>query len=264
VDAPADAHEAAASDDDDALPAVGKVWDASGPSLSEMLKQRRASAPEAAPEDVQRSAPPAATSPEPSNVVAADLADLPSVWQKLLDALAERGPMFQSLLINGQLTGIADGQATIRYHRRHESFIKLLERNGKKDAVRDALTQVTGEAVGVRFEIEDSEPATAAATTPAAAAATTATQPKTLAAAALKPAQQPAPASAPRTAVRREAPRAEAPAPLPQAPAAPVVKITPELIDSLKSREPLIKALIDDFGAAVVKVEPPEAVPTQD
>ena len=45
-------------------------------------------------------------------------------------------------------------------------------------------------------------------------------------------------------------------------PAASAVRITPELIESLKSSEPLIKTLIDELGATIVKVEPPEQLTT--
>jgi hypothetical protein len=38
-------------------------------------------------------------------------------------------------------------------------------------------------------------------------------------------------------------------------PAPPVVKITPELIESIRSAEPLVKALMDELGAQIVKVE---------
>jgi hypothetical protein len=41
-------------------------------------------------------------------------------------------------------------------------------------------------------------------------------------------------------------------------PAATGIRITPELIESLRSSEPLIKGLMDELGATIVKVEPPE------
>jgi hypothetical protein len=184
-------------------------------------------------------------------VTPVDVADLPSVWQKLLDTLAARGPALQSLLINGRLTGIADGQATIRYERRHETFVKLLERNGKKDAVRDALTAVTGGPVGVRFEIDDSDDAAVSNAIDSGGLGVA-----TAVAAPVVARVQPAP---PRPAARREPVRV---AVEPPQPAAPVVKITPELIESLKSSEPLIATLIDDLGAQIIKVEPPDAPAT--
>jgi hypothetical protein len=49
---------------------------------------------------------------------------------------------------------------------------------------------------------------------------------------------------------------------MPELPTANVVKITPELIESLKEAEPLIKGLMDDLGAQMIKVEAPEGAAT--
>ncbi len=222
----------AASDpeDDDELPAVGKVWDSSGPSLSELMKQRAAAAVPPAP------------APEPVvNIEPIDVKNLPEVWQKLLDALEARGPALHSLVSHGRLATIADGQAVIRYDRRHGTFVKLLERNGKKDTVRDLLTQVTGAPLGVQFEIDPNEEEGQVAVMEA-------------------PPAPPAPIARP--VVRREAPSdglatsvASAPPPT------PAIRITDELKASLRESEPLIKQLMDELNADIVKVEPPESAP---
>jgi DNA polymerase-3 subunit gamma/tau len=205
----------AEEDDDDALPAVGKVWEDSGPSLSEMLKQRNAAEPPVEP-----------------NVEPVTGNDLPAVWQRLLDVLSEKGPALHSIISQGRLTGIDDGQAVIRYGRGHQTFVKMLERNGKKDAVRDALTQVVGAAMGVRFEVDESEASVAVMDAPAPQ----------------------------RPQVKREAPRRDVHVePQAIAPPANTVKVTPELIESLRSSEPLIRGLMDELGATIVKVEPAEA-----
>ena len=149
-------------DDDDALPAVGKVWDNSGPSLSELLKQRQSEAVEVAAERVDAADAPS----ESSNIEPVDVDDLPVVWQRLLDVLAARGASLHSLMIHGKLTAIEDGRAVISYGRKHETFVKMLDRNGKKDIVREALTQITGRPLGVRFDIDtssDVEPETLSA-----------------------------------------------------------------------------------------------------
>ena len=90
--------------------------------------------------------------------------------------------------------------------------------------VQDELCNVLGETVGVKFEVEEADPNVVEA----------------------------APA-APR-AVRREAARAT---PIPPAadPVVPSVRITPELREQLRNSEPLIKTLMDDLGAEIVKVE---------
>ena len=42
----------------------------------------------------------------------------------------------------------------IRYGPQHETFVKMLDRNGKKDLVRDAMTSVLQRPVGVTFEVD--------------------------------------------------------------------------------------------------------------
>ena len=134
-------------DDDDDLPRPGKVWENSGPSLSELLKQQQ-----------QRELPAAPTPASPSgkaasNVEAVDESDLPSVWKALLAVLRDRVGV-HPLVAGGEFMGIRDGQAVIRYSADKEQFPKMLSRGGKKELVGDAFSQVLGRAVGVRFEIE--------------------------------------------------------------------------------------------------------------
>jgi len=63
------------------------------------------------------------------------------------------------------------------------------------------------------------------------------------------------PAQAPRAGASQRMPPQAVTAPdEPAAPAVPAVKLTPELIESLRN-EPLIKALMDQMGAQIVKVE---------
>jgi hypothetical protein len=61
-----------------------------------------------------------------------------------------------------------------------------------------------------------------------------------------------------RPPVKREVLRVPVESPLPAAPAPAAVRITPELKELLRNREPLIKALMDELGADIVKVEPAE------
>ena len=207
-------------DDDDDLPRPGKVW--SGPSLAELARSV-----------VQSPAPaPVVSTPTLSNVELVDPTNLPAVWQSLLSLLAEQSPMVHPLLTPARLMGIEDGRAVIRYGSQHETFAKMLERNGKKDLVQEKLTEVLGRAVGVKFEVDLAVP--------------------------IEAGNAPAEAAAPRPATpARPTPRAAPqPAPLetPSAPAAPSVKLTPELIESLRG-DPLIKSLMDNLGATIVKVE---------
>ena len=57
----------------------------------------------------------------------------------------------------GKLASIEDGRAIVRFGSQHETFVKMLDRNGKKELVRDGLSKVLGQPVGVMFEVE-SEP----------------------------------------------------------------------------------------------------------
>jgi DNA polymerase-3 subunit gamma/tau len=193
-------------EDDDDLPRPGKVWEGPSPSPATLLSSHRSK--------LQPTTP----AREPvANVEPVDPSNLPQVWQALLRLLAEHGPVLQSLVSPGRLIGIDDGRAVIRYGPQHETFVKMLERNGKKDLVREKLTEVLGQSVGVKFEVD-----AGAETAP------------------------PAPASPP--------PRPAVPPPQEPPPVSPAVKLTPELIESLRN-EPLVKALMDQMGAQVVKVE---------
>jgi hypothetical protein len=150
----------------------------------------------------------------------------------MLDLLSARGPMLLSLVQPGQLTAIEDDLAVVRYEPRHETFVKMLERNGKKDLVRDALAQVTGRSLGLKFEID------------AAAGEGASDAPEGIPSTKARPSPRP---------VKHDnlAPVGAAPPP-----AQPnVVRITPELVESLKSEEPLIRGLMDELGATIVKVE---------
>src|SRR5207302_2821715 len=123
----------------------GKVWE--GPSLKELLKQQHQ-------QHSTSAAAPAPASPEaaPSNVEPVSPDDLPRAWKALLTVLAKHGPGLHGLLSHGRLVAIDDGRAVIRYGRQHETFVKMLEKNGKKEIVRDAMSQVLSQPIGVKFE----------------------------------------------------------------------------------------------------------------
>jgi DNA polymerase-3 subunit gamma/tau len=210
-------------EDDDALPAVGKVWNPSGPSLSELLRQHHC--PEDSTSQRTESAP-------DSGVSSADhSADLSSVWQRLMTALASKGPGLTALLKDAMLAGIEDGLAIVRYPPGHEPAVRMLDRNGRKDLIRDALSELLKQKVGVRFEVGCSSERSAA-------------QP---------PGASPLAAPS-RTAPRRQAARhTPAPPPAPP-PTEPTVKITEELRQQLRSDE-LIRAVMDVLGGEIVKVE---------
>ena len=168
-----------------------------------------------------------------ANVESVDPSDLPRVWQALLDLLSARGPVLTSILQQGRFVGIDDGRAVIRYTREHETFVRMFEKNGKKDQIREALSQVLNQNVGVVFEVVDEAPTGEA---PAATDATSAARPRAT------PAVSARPTSAPPS-------RPEPP------PGPPAVRITPELVQSLRESQPLIRAVMDRLGGQVIKVE---------
>ena len=137
------------SEDNDDLPAVGKVWEGAGESLSSLMAKHAAS--------VKADVAVAVLSDVTvlSNVEAVRPGDLSDQWKAMISLLAQQGPALPGLLQHGQFIGVEDGRAVIRYAPQHETFVKLLERNGKKDLVRDALSKVMDQPVGIRFEISD-------------------------------------------------------------------------------------------------------------
>jgi hypothetical protein len=148
------------------------------------------------------------------------------VWKALLQLLSQHGPGLHSLLSHGRLVAIEDGRAVIRYGAQHETLVRMLDRNGKKELVREAVARVLRQSIGVKFEVDA---APEGAETP----------------------RDPLPPPAPDVQRRSASPEATRPI----APPAPVVKITPELIESIRGAEPLVKALMDELGAQIVKVE---------
>jgi hypothetical protein len=197
------------------------VWEGPTRSLSSILAAQKAQ-----PKPAQRAAAaplPSAPAVSLSNIEAVDPADLPAVWQALLALLADQGPGLHGMLSHGHFAGVEDGRALIRFAPQQETFVKMLDRNGKKDLIRTNLSALLRDAVGVSFEVD---PALADAPPP--------------------PAASPAPAGDARAA-RQAAPS------LPS-PAQPTVRLTADLKAQLESDD-LIRAVIAELGGNIVKVE---------
>ena len=198
-------------EDDDDLPRPGKVWENSGPSLSELLKAEAAKT--------------ATVAVTVEAVVTGDIDpdDLGQVWQRTVSELAEPlGPMVHSVIAKGRLSAIDDGQAVIHFNAEDSTLVKTLDRSGRKEALQRKISELMKKTVGVRFQFNGTSEA-------------------------------PAPAAEPTTSKPREPAPSRAPEP-PPTPAVPTIKITPELIETLRE-EPLVKALMDQMAAQVVKVE---------
>jgi predicted trehalose synthase len=148
-------------------------------------------------------------------------------WNAMISLLSQNGHGIPALLTNARLAGIDDGLAVIRFAPQNEHCIKMLERNGKKDLVRDALSKVLDQAVGVRFEISD---------------AVVAPVPASVASAPVQPAKKSTPAAAP------------SPQPVP-AESSNSVRVTEEKRAELYKTVPLVKAVVDQLGGSVIRLE---------
>lgn len=148
------------------------------------------------------------------------------MWKACLKLLTSQGPGLHSLFSQGKLVAIEDDRAILRFSPQHETFVVNWEKNGKKEVVREAISRVINQKIGVKFEID------AEASPPDSASS--------------KAAPTPATSSSPRS----ESQRIE-----PSGPATPTIKVTPELVASLRESNPLVKELMDKLGAQIIKVE---------
>jgi DNA polymerase III gamma/tau subunit len=201
-------------EDDDDLPAVGKVWDGPRPSLGALMAAQAA-----------------AIKAEKPHVEPVQSGELSERWKAVIVMLAPQGPALSGLLQNGQFVRIDDGIAVVRYSSKNETNVKLLERANKKDLVRDALSKVMDQPLGVRFEISDTAVAEMNTT----------------------PSAPPAAAVAPVQAAKRPMPAATTP----PAPAenSNVIRLTDEKRTELYQSDPLIRAVVDQLGGSIIRLE---------
>ena len=206
--APYEAPIAGVGDDDDELPAPGKVWDNSGPVAVE-----------------------AKPVVEKSNVEVVDEKDLPAVWGKLMEVLkSENRPSLASIVEQGELVAVEEYQAVIRYSADRQTFLSMMERNGKKELVGEVISRVIGRAVGVKLELE-AKPAARQAPTVGSASADAAVA-----------------KASPATSAKVDPTPSIAPSVLPQA-----TRPTSEQIAEAAKR-PLVAALMKKFDASIVRI----------
>ena len=159
-----------------------------------------------------------------SNVLPVSPTDLDGIWRMLLQVLGAKSSATPALLQGAKLVGVEDGMAVVRFAHDHQAVVRMLDRNGKKDAIKEILTNLLQQNVGVKFELEPAPPETVAE------------------------AEEPATRAA---SVRRS--------PLPPAPAASTEpsspsRLTPEMKEALRA-EPLVAAVMQHLGGEIVKVE---------
>ncbi|HEX4124766.1 MAG TPA: DNA polymerase III subunit gamma/tau [Tepidisphaeraceae bacterium] len=192
--------------DDDELPRPGKVF--AGPKLSE-LRDAFAAPPAPAPVTVA------------ANVEPVDPSNLSAVHQALLGALVQPG--VKTLIGQARLVSIEDNVAVFSFSAAHDIQMKMLERNGKKEIVRDALSRLLSRDVGVKIEIESAEGAAA---------------PPVMAPAGKTGSRPPAPVDSPE-------------------PVAPPTnkRPTPEQVAALRQESPLISSIMDELGGDVQRID---------
>jgi DNA polymerase-3 subunit gamma/tau len=156
-----------------------------------------------------------------SNIEPVAMDDLPAVWQAMLQVLSSKGAAFLSLIESATLASIEDNVAVLRYPSECDTIVKMLDRNGKKDAIRNALSAILKCDIGVRLEVAPPAPEIVRA--------------------------RPVSAS---TAERRAVERRSTPVPPPEPPA----RITAEMRSELR-KHPLVSAVIEHLGGEIVKVE---------
>jgi len=205
-------------DADDALPAVGKVWD-DGPKLSlgEIMKRAKLA-------DQQRAALGPSGQQAPAQSRIPEDGDAQTKWGALLKILEEHDALgVRGFLSEGRVGAMEEGRVVVYLPPQCDFFIKGFEKNPKRDLVRGAVADVFGAGVGILFRIE-------------VAGAGAPMSPK-----------NPAPMRPPVSqATDRPSPA--------QASATPSIPLTPELRESL-SQDPLLSAIIRELGGTILRVE---------
>ncbi|HSI34988.1 MAG TPA: hypothetical protein VK986_15520, partial [Tepidisphaeraceae bacterium] len=211
-------------EEDDDLPRPGKVWDNTGPSLSELLAQQSGGAPALTP---VRPAD-AFVNVEP---VAPQGVDVSAAWASVMSAVKDQ-PGLYGLLTNAKLAAVRDQQAVITIAKGFEGMLKMLEAPQRREAVTEHVSAALGRRVGVKFEIDQNSAAPEAPVIGGGGGPNR---------------------NAPPPAARR-APERPAPVAPPEPVGPPAIKITPELLEEMK-KDPLVAAVMEKLGGTAVKVE---------
>jgi hypothetical protein len=203
---------AVAPDPDDALPAVGKVFDGPTRSLGAIFAANRAT-----PRGPVRPVTDANVEPVSSG-------EFSEVMSRLRAALSQHGPGLDGILVYGQITSLADGKAVLRYRHEHEAMALMLERNGKREAIQQALSDLLESPTGLTIEVDH---------------VSTNVSPSV------------EPSVSPRPPVRSSR-FSESPAPVP---APPPVAVTSEQKQQILTTDPLVRLTAELFDADIVRVE---------
>ena len=220
----------ATDDTDDALPAVGKVWNDDAPRkslatiMAEKKRQQEANAA------TNRTAP-ALSNPE---TVTVNVGDLTGVYQSLLNIISAKSPSLHGLLMNARLAFADEGRAVIQYPQSNKMTMQLVDKAGKRESIVEALSEVFRKPMQVKFELDPNGPAETSI-------GPDRSEPT-------RPVRNHSNGNA-NSGQQNIAP----PAPNPEIPAANAIRLTAELREKLEA-DPLIRAIIE-LGGNIVKVE---------
>ena len=156
--------------DDDDLPRPGKVWDSSGPSLAELLKQHESSEPTpvesigepALADGIVRIRIDRSTQTRSQRRTRRPT-DLPEPGNACSTCSPER-PGHPVAPFSWRAQKHRGGKATIQFS--SPTFAAMLDRNGKKDVIRDELSKLLEQPVGVAIEVSEVEEAVVAPVAP--------------------------------------------------------------------------------------------------
>ncbi|MBC7785071.1 MAG: hypothetical protein H7144_14650, partial [Burkholderiales bacterium] len=229
------------ADENDDLPAVGRVWEGGGStSVFAAFRKSKTATPSASAKplaaktselaDLEVSAD--ATRPiTPANIDVIDRQDFSRLLTQFHTAAAQSAPTVVGFLEGGKIVSLEAGTVTLEYPRHYEASARMLDRAGKRESLQQVLSEMLGEPIGLKLSISDREPELISSELPSSESRS----------------------SRPVAIAPREA-RAAA-APLESTPANTGIAITEELRVELLKSNPLIKSLAEEFGARIVKVE---------
>jgi len=201
-------------DSEDDLPAVGKVFEGSSRSLGAIFAASRELQPRMS-----------ASRPERANIAVVADNEFAPIMHKLRSAMQRHGTGYDGILVHGQIVALGGGRATIRYSHMHEASARMLERNGKREAVQQVLSELMNEAVGLTIEVDADEP----------------------------PPAPIAPAPTSRVLQPRMASRTPENPPQPSLPVTP--PITQEQKQKILESDPLVRTACELFNGEIVKAE---------
>jgi len=199
----------------DALPAVGRVFEGEKRSLGGTFAPNRGSKGTATP-----------PLPTAENVEPVPDGEFATVMRQLRTAMTQHGSGYEGILVHGQIVSLGNGQATIRYSHQHEASARMLERNGKREAVQKVLSELVNEPLGLTIEVEAEMEAESA--------------------------PMPQSRSQPARAEPRHASRAISDA-APASPAPP--RLSQEQKQKILANDPLVRAAVELFGGEIVKAD---------